>query len=144
MDFELLLSQGFDHIGVHLFSFLDDASLDKSRQVCANWKEFIEVHKFYWKRSIFRVHRQKLAKSKQWTRITESQTQRNQFDELKNLGKVLRNFEAFHKGSKSKHLWKPEVDPLSVAVIKGNIFQLLNLNNISISIYFTLHIESVN
>ena len=119
MDFELLLSQGFDHIGVHLFNCLDDTSLDKARQVCSSWKEFIEVHKFYWKRNIIRVHKQKLAKSKQWTRIKKCSIERNQFDDLKNLGKVLRNFEAYHKGSQIKHLWKPEMDPLTVAVIKG-------------------------
>ena len=119
---DILLTQGFDHIGVQLFNLLDDVSLDKARQVCSAWKYFIETHKFYWKRSIVRVHRQKLVKSKQWTRIAESVVQKNKFQDMKNLAKVLRNFEVYHKGvSDETILWKPEQDPLTVAVLKGTI-----------------------
>ena len=119
---DILLTQGFDHIGVQLFNLLDDVSLDKARQVCSAWKYFIETHKFYWKRSIVRVHRQKLVKSKQWTRIAESVVHKNKFQDMKNLAKVLRNFEVYHKGvSDETILWKPEQDPLTVAVLKGTI-----------------------
>jgi len=119
---DILLTQGFDHIGVQLFNLLDDVSLDKARQVCSAWKYFIETHKFYWKRSIVRVHRQKLVKSKQWTRIAESVVHKNKFQDMKNLAKVLRNFEVYHKGvSDETILWKPEQDPLTVAVLKGHL-----------------------
>jgi len=119
---DIVLTQGFDHIGVQLFDLLDDASLDKARQVCTAWKHFIETHKFYWKRSIIRVHRQKLVKSKQWTRIAESVVRKNKFQDMKSLAKVLRNFEVFHKGvSDQTILWKPDQDPLTVAVLKGHL-----------------------
>jgi hypothetical protein len=129
---DIVLTQGFDHIGVQLFDLLDDASLDKARQVCTAWKHFIETHKFYWKRSIIRVHRQKLVKSKQWTRIAESVVRKNKFQDMKSLAKVLRNFEVFHKGVSDQtilyyNLWKPDQDPLTVAVLKGTLNSILSV-----------------
>ena len=47
---------------------------------------------------------------------------------MKSLAKVLRNFEVFHKGvSDQTILWKPDQDPLTVAVLKGTLNSILSV-----------------
>lgn len=67
---ELLLTQGYFHIGSAIFQHLDDQSLCQSRLVNHQWCGFIDNQRFYWQRIVSKG--KEVCQNEEWQQLFES------------------------------------------------------------------------
>ena len=82
--FDLLFSQGFEHIAKNIFNELKDSDLCSSCLVCKSWNEFIQNQYFFYLRVISKL------KCENNEHLSDTLIKRNKKEELRQYAGILK------------------------------------------------------
>ena len=119
--YELIVTQGFDHVASSIFQDLKDVDLANARSVCKHWYLYISKQKFYWRRILIKAQKRSHITNPEWKSLLESILEVNEFQDLYTMGSIMQEFYATSiPRSKCENI----LTPYYVAAWNGNLDHL--------------------
>ena len=107
------ICQRYPHVGEIIFNYLDDQSLQQSREVCKTWSTFLNLKPFYWTRMMKNYIRGQEEFSVDWNRF---------FKHIPvAIAKEFALYIAYCRLKNSSEFFKVARSPLHIAAMNGNL-----------------------
>ena len=119
-NYELVVTQGFDHVAASIFQDLNDQDICHAKLVCKQWYLYIIKQKFYWRRILIKAQKRSNISNPEWKSLIESILELNDFQDLYTMGSIMQDFYATSIPRKCENI----LTPYYVAAWNGNLDHL--------------------